>query len=156
MNYAKLAVDNIRTSQGKTNIFANMMAEAEKGEHLDDMDVKVEAQSLIVAGTDTTSVTLTYLVWAVLSRPELQRQLEDEVKDLPDGFRDADVEQLVLLNAVIDETLRLYGAAPGGLPRIVPPKGVTINDTFIPGGTTVTTQAYTYHRNASLFPDPLE
>lgn len=156
MDYAKLAVDNMKTAQGRTNVFANMMDEAEKGERLDDMDVKTEAQALIVAGTDTTSVTLTYLVWAVLSRPDLQQRIEEEVKGLQEGYREADVEQLELLSATIEETLRLYGAAPGGLPRMVPPEGVRFGDTFIPGGTTVTTQAYTYHRDPSLFPEPLE
>jgi cytochrome P450 len=156
MSYAKLAVDNMKASRGNTNIFANMMAEAEKGEKLDDLDVQVEAQSLIVAGTDTTSITLTYLLWAVLSEPELQRQLEDEVKRLPDHFRDSDAEKLELLNAIIEETLRLYGAAPGGLPRTVPPGGCTMKDIFIPAGSIVTTQAYTYHRDASLFPDSLK
>ncbi|KAI9699247.1 MAG: hypothetical protein M1820_007219 [Bogoriella megaspora] len=156
MDYAQIAVANMKASQGSKNVFANMMAEAEKGEKLDDIDVKCEALGLIIAGTDTTSISLTYLVWAVLSRPALQRRLEEEVETLPENFRDADVEQLKLLNAVVEETLRLYGAAPGGLPRIVPVGGATMGGVFIPEGTTVTTQAYTSHRDASLFPDPLQ
>ena len=132
-----------------------MMAEAEKGERLDNEDVAIEASNLIVAGSDTTSITLTYLVWAVLSRPGLRVQLEQEVQQLPEDYHDADVEQLELLTAVIEETLRLYGAAPGGLPRVVPSEGVMINGVYIPAGITATTQSYTFHRNATLFPDPL-
>lgn len=156
MGYAKLAVSNMKSSQGKTNVFANMMTEAETGERLDDEDVRIEAQSLIVAGSDTTSITLTYIVWAVLSRPDLQRRVEQELQTLQQDFGDADVEQLQLLNAVVEETLRLYGAAPGGLPRIVPAAGTTMRDLFLPRGTTVTTQAYTFHRDANIFPEPLE
>ncbi|KAK3680333.1 hypothetical protein LTR37_021332 [Vermiconidia calcicola] len=155
LSYGNVAVANMKTAQAHTNIFANMMAEAEKGERLDDEDVRMEAQNLIVAGTDTTSITLTYLIWAVLLRPELQHRVEAEIKTLPENFCDSDVEQLQLLTAVIEETLRLYGAAPGGLPRIVPIGGTVMNDVFLPGGTTVTTQAYTYHRDPKLFQDPL-
>jgi cytochrome P450 len=118
--------------------------------------VHLEASGLIIAGTDTTSVTLTYLVWAVLSQPTLQAELEHEVAALTSDYGDTDLEKLPLLNAVIEETLRLYGAAPAGLPRSVPPGGVTIDGQVIPAGTTVTTQAYTYHRDPELFPRPLE
>ena len=75
---------------------------------------------------------------------------------MDEDYGDTDLEKLPLLNAVIEETLRLYGAAPAGLPRAVPPGGVTIDEQFIPAGTTVTTQAYTFHRDPALFPRPLE
>jgi cytochrome P450 len=174
--YGQAAVANMKANGGTTNIFANVMAEAEKGEKLDDEDVRSEAQNLIVAGTgechqsfskahlltdiplplDTTSISLTYLVYAVLSRPELQHQVEAEVHDLSDGFRDSDVERLELLNAVVNETLRLFGAAAGGLPRVVPEQGLQIGSIFLPSGTVVSTQTYTMHRLEELFPRPLE
>lgn len=37
-----------------------------------------------------------------------------------------------LLNAVIMEALRLYGAAPGGLPRDTPESGAMSSGYFIP------------------------
>lgn len=117
LDYGKAAVRNMRSNGGGRNIFANIMAEAEKGERLDDLDVQVEATNLIVAGTDTTAMTLTYLVWAVMSQPALQSLLEAELDALAKDYRDADLENLPFLNAVIEETLRLYGAAPGALPR---------------------------------------
>ena len=149
-------LDSIKASETSSNIFSNIAAEAETGEKLSTDDVHLEASGLIVAGTDTTSTTLTYLVWAVLSQPKLQHELETEVAALNEDYGDLDLERLPLLNAVIEETLRLYGAAPAGLPRAVPPGGVTIDEKFIPAGTTVTTQAYTFHRDPALFPRPLE
>ena len=133
-----------------------MLAQADEDEKsiLSDEDVNWEAMSLIIAGSDTTANTLTYLVWAVLKRPDLQLRLEEEVCTVSDTPRDSELEVLPLLNAVIDETLRLYGAAPGGLPRIAPPRHVQLDGILIPPGTTVTTQAYTMHRDPSIFHEP--
>lgn len=149
-------LQSVKASSTPTNIFSNIAAESEKGEKLAMEDMQLEASGLIVAATDTTSVTLTYLVWAVLSVPALQAVLEGEVADLPQDYGDEDLERLPLLNAVIEETLRLYGAAPGGLPRAVPPGGVRLGDSFVPAGTTVVTQAYTYHRDLELWHRPDE
>lgn len=78
------------------------------------------------------------------------------MRSLPEGYTDADVEKLPLLNAIIEETMRLYGAAPGMLPRVVPAGGVDMGGYFISQGSTVTTHAYSMHRDPEMFPDPLE
>ena len=155
-SYAEVAVRNSRQLDSKANVFATIITEAEKGEteQLTDLDVKLEAGGFIVAGSDTTGITLTYLIWAILKRPELQCAVEDEVSKLPETVTDAALEQLPLLNACIEETLRLYGAASGGLPRAVPPGGATLGGYFVPEGTTVTTQAWSLHRDAANFTDP--
>ncbi|KAL2847228.1 cytochrome P450 [Aspergillus pseudoustus] len=154
--YGRRAVTNSRAASDSTrNIFSGMIYESEKGsETLTDLDVITEAGNLIVAGSDTTAVTLTYLVYAILSNPRLQREIEDEVLALAEDYDDATLEQLPLLNAAIKETLRLYGAAPGSLPRSVPEGGATFLGYYIPQGTTVSTQSYTIHRDANNFSDP--
>lgn len=156
LGYGTRAIANAKGQEGHTsNVFSTILAESQKdGSTLSSMDVNREAGNFIVAGSDTSAVTLTYLIWAVLKQPPLQRALEAEVCNLKPGFVDADLETLPLLNSVIEEALRLYGAAPASLPRTVPPDGGTLGGYFIPGGTTVNTQAYTIHRDSSLFPNP--
>ncbi|GJC84894.1 putative sterigmatocystin biosynthesis P450 monooxygenase STCB [Colletotrichum liriopes] len=155
--HASKAVTNLRRDGHSANLFGNMLAESESGEKVDltDEDIKSESADFILAGSDTTSITLTYLVWAVLKRPDLQDRLEKEVTSVGEEFDDAALEKLPLLNAVIDETLRLYGAAPGNLPRTVPPNGTTIAGFFIPEGISVETQAFTLHRHPDVYTDPL-
>lgn len=134
---------------------ANVLRESEKEDAgLDDLDVRVEATSLIFAGSGTTANTLTYLLWTVLNDPLLQSRIEDEVSSLPEDYRDSDLEPLPWLNATLQETLRVYCAVPGTLPRTVPAAGMTVDGHFLPGGTTVGTQAYTMHRLPECFPDP--
>ena len=72
-------------------------------DYVSDDDVKAEASGLLVAGTDTTAISLTYLVWAVLKQPDLQRRLEEEVATLEEDFGDAECEKLPLLGAVVQE-----------------------------------------------------
>lgn len=157
LSYGTKAVENARNGDSDSNLMATIMAEAEKGgAHVDDMDVRVESTSLIFAGSGTTANTMTFLSYAILSRPLLQAALEEEVGKLNPGFTDGDLEQLPLLNAVINETLRLYCAVPGSLPRVVPQGGATLGGYFIPEGSTVSTQAYTLHRDEKAWPNANE
>ncbi|OLN83762.1 putative sterigmatocystin biosynthesis P450 monooxygenase STCB-like protein 9 [Colletotrichum chlorophyti] len=160
--YGTRAVEYLHKHRdNKANIFANALAERDAGGEsalLTERDIQIEAANLMLAGADTTTSTLTYLVWAVLKKPGLQARLEAEVTavDESDVFDDAALEKLPLLNAVVEETLRLYGGVPANLPRVVPPKGANLGGFDIPGGTEVETQAYTLHRNPDVYQDPLE
>ncbi len=118
------------------------------------MDLTIEVQSYITAGTDTTAVTLTYLVWAICQNKEIQETLVHELQSLPDPLTYADIRELSYLNRVIDEALRCYGAAPGSLPRDVPAAGANLAGHHIPTGVVVSTQAYSVHRDPKIFPDP--
>jgi cytochrome P450 len=110
--------------------------------------------NMIIAGTDTVGVTTCYLTWCVLSRPVIQQKLEEEVVALPEDFTEKDLLDLPWLNGVIEETLRLYGAAPSSLPRVVPQAGTVIAGVPIPGGYTVSTQAWTLHRDPKIWRAP--
>lgn len=148
-DFSKRVVLNAESADlSKSNIFTDILkANSKTGDIISRTDASYEAASLMLAGGGTTAVTLTYLIWAVLSDPDIQKRLEADMGSLPEYFTDADLEDQVFLNAVIEETLRLYGAAPGSLPRTVPVGGLVINDLFIPAGYTVSTQAYTLHRD---------
>ncbi|KAF6811627.1 cytochrome p450 [Colletotrichum sojae] len=161
--YGRRAVAGLRSksdadgAETKTNLFKGVLDAAETGEKewLTEAVVEADAKSMIFAGSETTAVTLTYIVWAVLKRPELRARLEDELGALDPNFDDAKLEGLPLLKAVIDETMRLYAAVPGQLQRVVPPGGANLGGYSIPGGTLVETQAYTLHRDPDVWADPL-
>ncbi|KAH6613096.1 cytochrome P450 3A17 [Boeremia exigua] len=156
--HGAVAIHNMRDGQGNNmNLFGQMLAASDDYEKvgLTDKAVREEAGNLIVAGSDTTAVTLTYLVYAVLKDPELQARLEQEVVGLSDQLNMTELESAPVLNSVIEETLRLYGAAPGALPRIVPSQGFDVAGYRIPPGIEVSTQAYTLHRDPRIFQEPL-
>lgn len=128
-----------------------------------DLEIASEAADHLLAGVDTTSDTLMFLIWA-LSLPQnlkFQEKLIEEVSSIPPsalnprGLPTADATgKLIYLDAVIKETLRLYAPLPASEPRSLPVD--TIIDGYkIPANTTVSMSPYTLHRNPDVFPDPL-
>lgn len=106
---------------------------------LDDEAICSELRSLIIGGTDTTSTTLTYMVWELAMHPQWQTRLREELQlhnvKFHFGVPDYEgIEGLEILSAIVSEGLRLHPAAPGSLPRVVPPQGARITGMFVPGG----------------------
>jgi cytochrome P450 len=147
--YKQLLVTN---PDPKKTLFTKLFDAGQDG--LSDMDITFEAQSYITAGTDTTSTTLIYLVYAVCSQPEIRDKLVAELEPLSESLVHEDIRDLPYLNQVINETLRLYASAPSALPRLVPQDGARLAGHQIPGGVTVSTQCYSLHREPSIFKDP--
>lgn len=133
-------------------LFKKLFEAGEDG--LSDEEIRAEAQAYIVAGSDTTATTLTYLIWSVCRDMRVKQTLVSELNKLPADFDDNDLRSLPYLNAVIDETLRLYAAAPSALPRVVPHGGSTLAGYYLAQDTVVSTQAWTLHRDLTLFPNP--
>jgi cytochrome P450 len=133
------------------------------GEGLDDADVASECADHLLAGIDTTSDTLMFLIWSIsrTGNIQFQRNLIDEVRSMPQGSLNADGiprveanDKLVYVNAVIKETLRLFAPLPGSEPRSSP-TATSIDGYFIPPATDVSISPYVLHRNSEVFPDPL-
>ncbi|KIY70092.1 cytochrome P450 [Cylindrobasidium torrendii FP15055 ss-10] len=120
----------------------------------------MDATLVIVAGADTTSSVLSTLVYSLLKSPEYARRLKQEVDSaLP--MRVAEwsndwptlLAGLPLLNAIINETLRLYPGVPSSIQR-APYEGSggsMAGHLFVPEGTAVTIPAYTIHRQDAHF-----
>ncbi|KAI0466042.1 cytochrome P450 [Xylaria cf. heliscus] len=127
---------------------------AQGDENITPDEVRNNAQAYIIAGSDTTSNTLDYLVWSVCREPEIKSRLLKNLELLPDGFTYDDLRHVPYLDYVIDETLRRYSAVPAGLPREVPEGGAELCGYHIPAGYTVAAQNYSLHRDPTAFPDP--
>ncbi|KAF5003748.1 hypothetical protein FDECE_9719 [Fusarium decemcellulare] len=119
------------------------------------------------AAHETSGDTLTYLFYELSKRPDLQDQLREELNTLSPPLRFPNVpeelpdpkavDQLTLLDAILQETLRLWVAVPGGQPRVTPSPSCTLAGyPNIPPGVRVQSHGFTIHRNPDVFPSPDE
>lgn len=175
LDYATQSVDRYKShlalnpDQPKPTLFTKLYAASKvkegEGECFSDREIRNDAQSFIVAGSDTTANTLVYLIWSVLKDKVIQEKLVTELDALvktldieegikEDGLSDEHLRELPYMNQVISEALRLYPVVPSGLPRVVPEKGSTLAGHWLPGGATVTTQLYSLQRDEDIFENP--
>lgn len=114
----------IRSGVGSTHksLFEPVLSD-EKTANETDETVANFPNELVFAGSETTFSSLTYLVWAVLSRAPVQQCLVAEVVSLPEDFSLAQLEKLPYLSAVLNETMRLYGTASGSTLRDITADG---------------------------------
>jgi hypothetical protein len=153
--YGSVAVRNSKAA-AKSNVrtlFSKMLNE-DGTQAFSDHVLKQESANLIVAGVDTTAMTLTYLTYAVLRNPEVKRKLTEELSMLPDNYSWDDLEAKPYLNRVITETLRWNPSIAGSLPRSAPKEGAVLAGYVLPGHTVVSTQAHTLHHELSIWPQP--
>lgn len=120
---------------------------------LSDMDIAHDITTFLGAGGEPVGATLVFLIWQVLRMPELQKELEAEVAGLSEPLTDATTAPLPILNAVIYETLRLYGGGVTQMPRYAP-TDANLGGYLIPAGTAVTTHTGALHRNPAAWDDP--
>jgi cytochrome P450 len=154
--YAEQSIERSKRIAKETESYPMLLKKLFRNDEngLTDGDIVNNALAFIVAGSDTTANTMTYLTWAVSKHAEVKSALVEELRALPPDFCEQDLRGLPCLNNIIKETLRLHCAAPSALPRVVPADGVEFLGFALPGGTIVSTQAYTLHRNPEIFPDP--
>ncbi|KAF9528062.1 cytochrome P450 [Crepidotus variabilis] len=131
-----------------------------------DHDIISECIGHFMAGTDTTSTSITYFLWELTRRPDILKKLQLELDEaMPDSKVLPDItslNELPYLNAFVKEGLRVYTAVPSLLERVVPSSTKTVGSDELydmmgyglPPGTIVSTQAWSMHRDPSVFAYP--
>jgi cytochrome P450 len=112
------------------------------------------------AGSDTTSIALTHVMYCLAQHPEKLSRLQEELtKAIP-----ADpslvipsyeqVRDLPYLRACIDEAMRLRPSLSPGLQRETPSEGLAVDGEWISGNVMVSVSPFVAHRDPALFPNP--
>lgn len=96
--------------------------------------------SNMVAGSDTTAISLSAVLYYLLRNPRCMAKLQDEIDrctaagELSANPTFKESQQMPYLQAVIKEALRLHPATGLPLERVVPEGGATISGRFFPEG----------------------
>ena len=91
---------------------------------------------LTLAGMETTSTSLSGLVWWLLKTPHAYERLANEIRSF-ESEEELSMEklaQLPYLNCCISEGLRVHSPIANSVPRLVPKGGDLVAGTFLPEG----------------------
>lgn len=143
-----------------------ILAQQEHPDFMTDLRVLTVTSSLINAGSDTTAISLSSVFYFLLKHPQTYSKLMTELdKAAEDGtitpsksgtISWADAQKLPYLDAVVQESFRLFPAVGLLLERHVPPEGAIICGKRIAGGTIVGCNAWVLHRRPEIFGEDVD
>lgn len=103
-------------------------------------DIEQEAYVALFAGSDTTSIGFRALFYHLMKNPDVYKELQQQIDQafengqLSEPIKYSEAIKLPLLCASIKEALRMHPGVQLTMGRIVPPGGMELCGTFIPGG----------------------
>ncbi|KAJ3542070.1 hypothetical protein NM208_g2344 [Fusarium decemcellulare] len=167
--FPKEALKNWREQRKAANVESRSLdvietlskfGEGTPNEKLTDGDIVTSISEIMTAGSDTTATIAACVCFELANNPQIQAKLYQELCQIipgsvgttfsPEMFSALEVSPY--LNAVCKEGMRKYASLPALLERVVPPEGMEINGTYLPGGTTIAMQAYSQHRKEDVYP----
>ncbi|KUL82310.1 hypothetical protein ZTR_09714 [Talaromyces verruculosus] len=122
-------------------------------------DTQISCRSNIAAGSDTTAISMSAVLYHLIRNPDKMAKLREEIDkksaagELSDPITFGQSQEMPYLQAVIKEALRIHPAIAIVLPRCVPQGGAVISGKFLPANTEVGINAWVAHRNEKIFPE---
>ncbi|CAF1604130.1 unnamed protein product [Rotaria magnacalcarata] len=132
------------------------------GKSFTDEEIKQQALTFVLAGHETTNNLMAWAMYVLMTNESALRACREEVdKVLPNCISPSHelISSLVVCEAVLQETLRLYPPAPIFARKCVREHVIGKEgqkQLRIPVGTTIVINSYTLHRRADLWSRPHE
>lgn len=145
-----------RASGEDTGDLLSMLLQArdDDGNGMSDQQLRDELTTLMVAGLDTTALTLAWAFYLLALNPEMDRKLFHDVQtvlgDNPPAF--SDLPKLTYADAVVKETMRLYPA--GWILGREAQADCDTGSLKIPKGTSVMMSQWLKHHDGRYFSQP--
>ena len=130
-------------------------ARDEDGSSLTDSEVRDQLMTLLFAGHDTSTSTLSFLFYELARHPAALARLQDEQDRVLGGAPPTAAQlfgELPYLDMVVDEVLRLYPPAWVGPRRAM--TGFEFGGYRVPRGAYVNYCSWASHRIPEVFPEP--
>lgn len=125
------------------------------GEEFTDTEIRDQVMTLMFAGHDTSTSTLTFMLHELARHPEVTRRLHDEQDKVLQGESPTALQlekEMPYLDMVLDEVLRLYPPAWIGPRRAV--REFEFGGQTVPKGAYVNYCSWASHRLPEVFPQP--
>ena len=132
----------------------------DEGEPFTDQEIKEQSLTFVLAGSETTGNLMTWLLYVLMTHEHVLQACREEVdRVLPKGteLTNEHLSQLVICEAIINETLRLYPPAPFYARHCVREHTIgSKKQIVVPKGATILINTHVIHRREDLWTRPLE
>ncbi|KAJ5961635.1 cytochrome P450 pisatin demethylase [Penicillium viridicatum] len=130
-----------------------VQAQAQNPEKISDYDILVTASSNVGAGSDTTAISLSSVLYHLLHTPACMKRLREEMKlsGITGNPTFKETQAMPYLQAVIKEALRVHPATGFPLFRVVPQGGEVLAGQFFPEGTNVGVNSWVTHYDTNIY-----
>jgi cytochrome P450 len=153
--FTEIARRRRRGEEGEDILSLLLAATDEDGSTLTDQQVRDQVITLLFAGHDTTTSTVTFLLYELSRNPAEMAPLLEELDDVLGGARPTAAQligELPRLEMVMDETLRMYPPAWIGPRRAI--EGYEFEGVTVPAGARVNYCSWASHHLADVFDEP--
>lgn len=152
--YTEIAERRANLDAERTDILALLLsARDSEGQGMSDVELRDELITLLFAGHETTASALAWALYWIAFLPEVRSQLLAELTGLGPDPDPLTVARLPYLNAVCQETLRLYPIAINAFPRLVK-QPTTLAGYALEPGTIIFPSIYLAHHRPEVYPEP--
>jgi cytochrome P450 len=133
-----------------------------QGQSFTDQEIKDQTLTFILAGHETTSNLMVWIMYELMINPSVYKACQDEVdRILPNQMipTSEHLNDLTIIEAVLQETLRLYPPAPFFARQCINEQTIgntTDHPIHIPVETTILINTYAIHRREEYWPRPNE
>lgn len=151
--------ERIASTSSRPDIIGPIL-ESEKDPTLETMsreEMEVNAMVLVAAGSESVTTVLTGTLNYLLRNSEDLTAIASEVRTAfssRDEIAGPKLKQLPVLNATLNEGMRLCPTIPDAMRRNVPPRGGTVAGEALPGGTVVSVPPWATYRAKRNFVEP--
>ncbi|KAI9251031.1 cytochrome P450 [Phascolomyces articulosus] len=146
-----------RARKSKTDCLVKTIDEMKERYELDELDVTIILSDMIVGGSDTTAVSLTWAFAILVRYPEIQKKIQQEIDAFvaKEGRMPChqDRDQFPYTVSVQKECMRYRTTTNFGIPH-VSTEAFEYRGYYIPNDSTIISSMYSMHRNPAVFPDP--
>jgi cytochrome P450 family 110 len=151
---AKTKPDNTEYHSIYNDILSQMIsAHDEAGQPMSDAEIHDEIITLLFGGHETTASALTWALYWIHYYPDIREKLFKELNTLPPEPNPKDIIRLPYLEAVCQETLRIYPIIPIGFGRFLNAPLEVMGYRF-EKGSALFPAIYLTHRREEIYPEP--
>lgn len=146
-------MDNITKEQA--NEIKNELITKQNDKYLSKIELFAQGLILLIAGYDTTGSVLQFAIYMLALHPEAQAKLREEINDvlgIEDQITYEHLKSMEYLQAVVQETLRIYPPAP--VSNRVCNTNLNINGINLREGDLVSVPIYSIQHNEEFYPEP--